>query len=68
MNSPAEQRRAARELSAQFPGVHAWYGQATHQWWAMVPLRGGSRLLCAADVRQLREEIINAQRQSWHQR
>lgn len=30
-------------IQQQFPGVRAWYGHHTRQWWAMVP--GGDRLL-----------------------
>lgn len=68
MNTNPEDRRAARGLAQQFPGVHAWYGQQTRQWWAMVPLPGGHRLLSAPDVRQLRDEITNARTRPWQPR
>lgn len=68
MSASAAKRRAARGLAEQFPGIHAWYGEHTRQWWAMVPLPGGHRLLSAPDVRQLREEIINVRAWPWRQR
>ncbi len=67
MNTSPEERRAARGLAQQFPGVHAWYSQ-TRQWWAMVPLPGGDRLLSAPNVRQLRDEISNARAHAWQPR
>jgi hypothetical protein len=68
MNTTPEHRRAAYQLAQQFPGVHAWYGQQTRQWWAMVPLPGGHRLLSAPDVRQLRDEITNVTARAWQPR
>jgi hypothetical protein len=68
MTGSAEQQRAAGSLAEQFPGVHAWYGEHTREWWAMVPLRGGARLLSAPDLRQLREKIINARAWPWRRR
>ncbi|WP_131741487.1 hypothetical protein [Actinomadura roseirufa] len=36
--STSKARREALEL--QFPGVRAWYGKATSQWWALMPWHG----------------------------
>jgi hypothetical protein len=56
----AELRAAmARGLQEQFPGVRAWYGEATGSWWAMVPLRSGPRLVEAPTPQQLREAIMS---------
>jgi hypothetical protein len=68
MNSSAETRQAARGLAQQFPGVHAWYGEQTREWWAMVSSKDGPCLLSAPDIRQLREEIISFRGWSWGQR
>src|SRR5688500_10577386 len=42
-----------RRLEQMFPGVTAWFGEYTGQWWAMV----GWRLLEAATPDQLAEKI-----------
>lgn len=56
--TPAAMRVAtARGLQEQFPGVRVWYGEATGSWWALVPTRGGPRLVEAPTPQQLREEI-----------
>ncbi|WP_067466200.1 hypothetical protein [Actinomadura macra] len=68
MNGNADEHRAAQGITQQFPDVQAWYGQHTREWWAMVPLRDGPRLLSAPDIRQLREEIINARAWPWRHR
>jgi hypothetical protein len=56
-----EAMRAAtvRTLQEQFPGVRVWYGEATGSWWAMVPLRGGPRLVESPSPQQLRDEIMS---------
>jgi hypothetical protein len=36
------------ELRVRFPGVTAWYGRATHRWWAFVPGAGGRGCLVEA--------------------
>ncbi|MFC5752178.1 hypothetical protein [Actinomadura rugatobispora] len=41
-------------IQEQFPGVWAWYGQATGSWWALVPLRDGPRLVEAINPGELR--------------
>ncbi|TDD70890.1 hypothetical protein E1293_34225 [Actinomadura darangshiensis] len=57
--TPGAMRAAtARTLQEQFPGVRVWYGEATGSWWAMVPLRGGPRLLEAPSPQELRDEIM----------
>ncbi|WP_131742124.1 hypothetical protein [Actinomadura roseirufa] len=66
MNGSAERQRAARNLADQFPGVHDWYGEHTHQRWAMVPGQNGLRLLSAVDIRHLRDQITNSQ--TWRRR
>jgi hypothetical protein len=67
MNGSPEYQRAARGLAQEFPGVTAWYGEQTRQWWAMVPVLGGHGLLSAPDIHHLREAIINARSQPWRQ-
>jgi hypothetical protein len=52
-------------IRQQFPGVRAWYGQATGSWWALVPVRGGPRLVEALNPRELREAIENAAGWPW---
>jgi hypothetical protein len=52
-------------IQQQFPGVRAWYGQTTGSWWALVPLRGGSRLVEALNPHELREAIENATGWPW---
>jgi hypothetical protein len=66
MDTSTDRQRAARSLADQFQGVHAWYGEHTHEWWAMVPLPAGPRLLSAPDIQQLRQAIANAQAWPWH--
>lgn len=62
----AEDRRpAAAEIEREFSGVVAWYGQATGEWWAMVRLRCGVRLVEAGDPGALREAIVNARGWPW---
>ncbi|MFI6514630.1 hypothetical protein ACIBF1_03620 [Spirillospora sp. NPDC050679] len=34
-------RQAMRELERRYPGVLAWWGNATGSYWAFVPIRGG---------------------------
>jgi hypothetical protein len=41
--------------------VPVWWGTHTRSWWAMVPDGDGSRLIEAADPRQLAEAISQAQ-------
>jgi hypothetical protein len=52
-------------IQEQFPGVRAWYGQATGRWWALVPLRRGPRLVEALNPRELREAIEKAAGWPW---
>lgn len=68
MSTSGDRQRAARGLAHQFPGVSAWYGEQTGEFWAMVPLRTGVCLLSAPDLRQLREQIISARTNPWPHR
>jgi hypothetical protein len=46
---PAEIPRIVAELSRRFPGVCAWWGEATREWWAMARDRSGRDRLVEAD-------------------
>jgi hypothetical protein len=63
--APETVRRSASGLESEFPGVTAWFGVATGAWWALVPLRGGSRLVEAHSPQELREAITQAATWPW---
>ncbi|MDL4771523.1 MULTISPECIES: hypothetical protein [Thermomonosporaceae] len=52
--------RTVQGLQEQFPGVRVWFGRATGSWWALVPSRGGPRLVEAPTPEGLRTSIIGA--------
>lgn len=62
---PEIERRVASGIELEFPGVVAWFGLATGAWWALVPLRGGARLVEAHSPRELRKAITNAAAWPW---
>ncbi len=67
-DTTSEVQATARSFADQYPGVRVWFGLHTRNWWAMVPMHDGLRLVEAPDPRQLREEIINATAWPWRQR
>jgi hypothetical protein len=56
---------AASAVEEQFPGVKAWRGNFTGSWWALVPMRGTSRLVEAINPRELCEAISQAGAWPW---
>jgi len=60
-----ETRQMKTELERGFPGVVAWYGERTGSWWALVPLRGGARLVEAVSADELRQAIAQASTWPW---
>lgn len=53
-------RSIAAQIEREFSGVWAWFGQATGEWWALVRLHGGARLVEAGSADDLRRAILNA--------
>ncbi|MFC5749529.1 hypothetical protein [Actinomadura rugatobispora] len=46
---PAEIPRIVAELGRRFPGVRAWWGRSTGEWWAMTRDHSGRDRLVEAD-------------------
>ncbi|MEV5571105.1 hypothetical protein AB0L06_13735 [Spirillospora sp. NPDC052269] len=61
-----DERQVAVALKREFGCVvSAWYGQATGNWWALVRVHWGSRLVEASTPRQLREAVVRADVWPW---
>ncbi|GAA2407460.1 hypothetical protein GCM10010191_14740 [Actinomadura vinacea] len=55
---PAEISRVVTELARRFPGVRAWWGEATGEWWAMTrDCFGRDRLIEATDPAELGRRV-----------
>jgi len=63
---PDQRRIIAQSLAEQFPGIHAWYGQHTHHWWALVEAKGwrNAQLVEATTPGELHQAIANATEQA----
>ncbi|WP_433145212.1 hypothetical protein ACQPZ8_01680 [Actinomadura nitritigenes] len=55
--------RALREVELEHPGVLCWWGKATQQWWAYVPVGQFRTLVSADSLPRLRQRIIETQMQ-----
>ncbi|MFC5750494.1 hypothetical protein [Actinomadura rugatobispora] len=55
---PAEVSRITAEFGRRFPGVLAWWGRSTGQWWAMTrDAFGHHRLVEAPDPAELARRV-----------
>jgi hypothetical protein len=55
--------RALREVQLEHPGVLCWWGKATQQWWAYVPVGQFRTLVSADSLPRLRQRITETQMQ-----